>query len=97
MFHNYTQALRKRLIKGSSKDHGTFGYFCSLLGRLPKARQPKKDKNVCMDVLFTVLKGHYVAYAWEALRLQFQLIALPSAVSHQIKWERFVNFHGGPG
>ena len=57
-------------MKGSSKDYGTFGYFCSLLGRLPKARQPKKDMNACMDVLFTVLKGHYVAYACKLLGIK---------------------------
>ncbi len=192
-------------MKASSKDHGTFGYFCSLLGRFPKAKDPKKDMNACMDVLITVLKGHYVAYAcmlleiskpneipkgmvlpkgksakfsfivkiasqvadkfsiiedailggqipqtndavfdyarvfchfgslaleftnsweegdggrttrcwgpfmlhfrastctkyaWEALRLRFQLVMLPPALSHHLKWERFVNTHGGPG
>ena len=67
MFYNYTQALWNRLMKGSSKDIGTFGYFCSLLGCLHKARQPKKDMNACIDVLFTVLKGHYVAYACKLL------------------------------
>lgn len=36
-------------------------------------------------------------YAWEALRQKFQLILLPPALSHQLKWERFVNTHGGPG
>ncbi len=54
-------------MKPSSKDHGTFGYFCSLLGRFPKARDPKRDMNACSDILFTVLKGHYVAYACKLL------------------------------
>ena len=36
-------------------------------------------------------------YAWEALRLQFQLIQLPPTLSHQLKWERYVNVHGSPG
>lgn len=192
-------------MKASATDHGTFGYFCSVLGRFPKAKNPKKEMNACTDVLFTVLKGHYIAsactligiskpsdtpkdvaiprgksakiefiaklalqvaekftinekaiagedipqtcdavydyarvfchfgsmalefknaweegdgertircwkvfmlhfhashcvkYAWEALRLQFQLIHLPPAISHQLKWERYVNTHGGPG
>lgn len=192
-------------MKPSSKDHGTFGYFCSLLGRFPQAKKPKSDMNACMDVLFTVLKGHYVAYAcsllgisdasessdviatlkgrdakmaflakisyqvvhkysingkavlcekqdqtndeaydyatvfchyaalalefkdswdeadgerstrcwkffmlhfrasnctkyaWEALQLQFQLITLPPRLSQQVKWERYVNVHGGGG
>ena len=192
----------------SCKNHGTLGYFCSMLGRMPNANNPKKDMNACTDVLFTVLKGHYVAYAckilqlqdptadchtvdslegksretklafleklsldvinnfsiiedavcgykingtkddaydyaktfchfaslalefkngweegdgdrvircwklfllhfradstrskyaWEALRLQFQLVHLPSSLSHQLRWERFVNMHGGKG
>ena len=57
-------------MKASSKDHGTFGYFCSMLGRFPNARNPKKDMNACMDVLFTVLKGHYVAYACKLLGIK---------------------------
>lgn len=36
-------------------------------------------------------------YAWEALRLQFQLIMLSPNLSHMLKWERFVNVHGGAG
>ena len=36
-------------------------------------------------------------YAWEALKLQFQLAVLPPSLSHQVKWGRFVNTHGGPG
>ena len=192
----------------SCKNHGTLGYFCSMLGRMPNANDPKKDMNACTDALFTVLKGHYVAcackilqlqdptakcpsvdalegksktaklaflaklsldvvnkfsiiedailgckiygtkddaydyasvfchfaslalefknaweegdgdrvvrcwkffmlhfranstrskYAWEALRLQFQLVHLPPILSHQLRWERFVNLHGGKG
>ena len=198
-----TQVIWKKLFKASSSDHGTFYHFCSLLGRLPKAKDPKKDMNACTDVLFTVLKGHYVAcacsllgiaspndtpkhlpplktreqkskfiaelsrkvinlcsinkeallnkpvaqtndcaynyaqvfchlaslalefkdscseadgdrvecswkvlllhfyssgrtkYAWEALRMQFQLATLSPYLSHQLKWGRFINTHGG--
>lgn len=36
-------------------------------------------------------------YSWEALRLQLQTIALPPSLSTQIKWNRFVNTHGGLG
>ena len=36
-------------------------------------------------------------YAWEALKLQFQLAVLPPSLSHQVKWGRFFNTHGGPG
>ena len=34
-----------------------------MLGRLPKAQDPKKEMNARTDVLITVLKGHYVASA----------------------------------
>lgn len=47
----------------SSRDHGTLGYFCALLGRLPQESDPKKDFNACRDVLFAVLKGHFIATA----------------------------------
>ena len=36
-------------------------------------------------------------YAWEALRLQFQLVTLPPPIAYQLKWARFINTHGGPG
>lgn len=36
-------------------------------------------------------------YALEALRLQLQLASLPLPLAHQLKWNRFVNTHGGPG
>ena len=62
-----TQVIWKKQFKASSSDHGTFYHFCSLLGRLPKAKDPKKDMNACTDVLFTVLKGHYVACACSLL------------------------------
>ena len=36
-------------------------------------------------------------YALEALRLKLQLASLPSPLAHQLKWNRLVNTHGGPG
>ena len=36
-------------------------------------------------------------YALEALNLKLQLASLPSPLAHQIKWNRFVNTHGGLG
>ena len=38
-----------------------------------------------------------IKYAWQALRLQFQLVSLPPSLALQLKWERFVNTHGGLG
>ncbi len=40
--------------------------FC-LLGRLPKAKSPKKDLNACLDALITVYRGHIIAAACEEL------------------------------
>lgn len=205
---NLLQVIWKTLFTTSSRDHGTLGHLCSLLGRLPKAKDPKKDFNACSDALFTILKGHFIAaacdilgirkpdeepaslvavkrncpdedkkayiyhisqeivnkysviseavlnqkvtdehdhvnnyarvfchfgslaleftdawsegdgeriircwgvfllhffatgrrkYALEALRLKLQLASLPSPLAHQLKWNRFVNTHGGPG
>lgn len=36
-------------------------------------------------------------YALEAFRLKLQLASLPSLLAHQLKWNRFVNTHGGLG
>ena len=33
----------KVLFTGSSRDHSTLGHLFSQLGRLPKAKAPKKD------------------------------------------------------
>ena len=57
----------KKCYAVSSRDHGTLGHFCSLLGRLPKAKKPKENMNACVDILFTVLKGYYIASACKKL------------------------------
>ena len=57
----------EEIFKASSSDHGTFGHLCTLLGRIPAAKVPKKDMNTCTDALFTVLKGHFVAYTCKLL------------------------------
>ena len=36
-------------------------------------------------------------YAWEALRLLFQLKQLSPSLAHQVKWSTFVNYKGGSG
>ncbi len=36
-------------------------------------------------------------YSLDALRLQIQLLTLPSHIVHQLIWDRFVNTHGGMG
>lgn len=64
------QVIWKSLFTTSSRDHGTLGHLCSLLGRLPKAKDPKKDFNACSDALFTILKGHFVAAACDTLEIK---------------------------
>ena len=199
----FTQVIWKNLYHSkSSRDHSTLNHFGSRLGRLPAARDPKKDMTACTELLTTVLKGHYLLvacsilgietyddvpsglpdtkgsspeakrhtyvtylvewlsedalllnrvegttdgvynysrvlchysslalefmdawaegdgervcrcwkvillhfrdggrtkYAWEALRLLFQLNQLSPSVAHQLKWGRFINTKGGAG
>lgn len=54
----------------SSRDHGTLGHLCSLLGRLPKAKDPKKELNVCLEALLTILEGHFTAAACQILKIK---------------------------
>lgn len=42
-------------------------------------------------------KSGRTKYSLEAMRLQIQLLSLPSQLVHQIIWDRFVNTHGGMG
>lgn len=51
----------------SSRDHCTLNNFASLLGRLPAARDPKKNMTACTELLLTVLRGHYLAVACSIL------------------------------
>ena len=39
----------------------------------------------------------HTKYAWEALKLQFQVEYLPPSLAYQVKWGRFVNTRGGDG
>ena len=41
------------------------GHFCGLLGRLPEAKDP-----ACRDILFTVIKGHYIAAACKEIGIE---------------------------
>ena len=59
----------KTLFVNSSRDNGTLGHFCSLLGRLPNAKNLKKDFNVCLNVLLTTVKGHFIAAACDVPRI----------------------------
>ena len=54
----------------SSSDQGTLAQLFTLIKRTPAANNPKKDMNACTDALFTVLKGHSLAYACKELGIE---------------------------
>ena len=54
----------------SSSDQGTLAQMLTLIKRTPAANNPKKDTNACSDALFTVLKGHILAYACKELDIE---------------------------
>ena len=51
------------LYSQTPRDHGTLGYFKSLLNRNGVSNDPKKDVNATVDFLLTVVKGHLLAMA----------------------------------
>ncbi len=57
----------KCLFGKTSRDHGTLGYFKSLLNCTPVKKDPKKDVNASLDFLLTVVKGHFLAVACQLL------------------------------
>ena len=54
------------MYRHSSRDHGTLGYFQSLLNRY-NVKDPKKEVDACIDFLLTVVKGHFLACACKIL------------------------------
>ncbi len=48
-------------------------------------------------VLLHFYSDRRTKYAFESLRLQFQLASLPPHIVSQLTWDRFVNTHGGSG
>lgn len=75
------QSCWKVLFTTSSRDHGTLGHLCGLLGRLPNAKNPKKDLHACCDALFLILKGHILAVACGELGISNPDAEIPSAPS----------------
>lgn len=75
------QVAWKCLLDRSSRDHGTLGHICSLLGRLPDANVPKNNLYACLDALLTVFKGHAVAAACEIIGIELPDAYLPECIS----------------
>lgn len=61
------QVIWKTLYGQTSRDHGTLGYFKSLLNRTTVKNDPKKEVNASLEFLLTVVKGHILAVACELL------------------------------
>ena len=57
----------KTLYGQTSRDHGTLGYFKSLLNRSQVNKDPKKAVDPAVDFLLTVVTGHIIAVAYEIL------------------------------
>lgn len=64
----------------SSSDHGTLAFFRNKLNRIAVTKEPKKDVNACIDLIYAVVKGHFLACACDlfgASSLDQQLILPP--------------------
>ena len=59
----------KALYGRSAGDHGTLAFFRSQLRRIPVTADAKKDENACVDLIYTVMKGHILASACEVLKV----------------------------
>lgn len=57
----------KTLYGQTSCDHGTLGYFKSLLNRSQVNKDQKKTVDPAADFLLTVVTGHIIAVAYEIL------------------------------
>lgn len=65
----YFQMMWKTLYGKSAGDHGTLAFFRSQLRRIPVTADAKKDLNACVDLIYTVMKGHILAAACEILKV----------------------------
>ena len=66
----------------SSSDHGTLAYFRNRLNRIAVTKEPKKDVDACIDLIYTVAKGHFLACACDILGVASldQPIDLPAGI-----------------
>ena len=65
--HLPTQVIWKHLYGQTSHDHGTLGYFKSLLNQTQVSKHPKKAVDRLVDFFLTVVTGHIIAVASEIL------------------------------
>ena len=66
----------------SSSDHGTLTYFRNRLNRIAVTKEPKKDVDACIDLIYTVAKGHFLACACDIFGVASldQPIDLPAGI-----------------
>ena len=57
----------KHLYSQVSRDHGTLGYFKSLLNQTQVSQDPKKAVEPSVDFFLTVVTGHIITVASEIL------------------------------
>ena len=77
-----------------------FCHFASIALEFQDAWAEGDGDRVCRCWKILLLHFHCykrTKYAWEALKLQFQLVSLPPSLACQLKWGRFVNTRGGEG
>lgn len=67
MCHYIIKVAWKNLYGRSVKDHGTLGYFRSLLNRNTVTADVKKAVDDTLDFFETVTKGHFIAAACKNL------------------------------
>ncbi len=53
----------KDLFKISSVDFATLSHLFLRIGRLPQAKDPKKDMHASFDALMTIFKSHFITAA----------------------------------
>ena len=76
---SYCSPSSKHFGKRSS-DHGTLGQLFALINHLPTASNPMEDVNANTDALFTVLKGYFLTFACEELKID----SIDSDLEHSI-------------
>ena len=61
------KVMWKQLYCQSSRDHGTLGFFKSLLNRSTVKDDPKKAVDATLEFVQTVVVGHFLSCACEIL------------------------------
>ena len=80
----------KYLYGKSASEYGTLAFFRSHLCRIAVTNDPKKDVNACIDLIYTVMKGHILAC--EVLKVS-GMATLPAGLKNATKQEqlRFIS------